>query len=71
MIDKFNYFNSLLDWTAAEAVAGLTLTSANYGEAVAILQRRFGNKQLIINCHMETLLQLDPVTSPSNLKALR
>ncbi|XP_065895078.1 uncharacterized protein [Dysidea avara] len=36
-IDKFNYLNSLLTGTAREAVAGLSLTSANYGEAVAIL----------------------------------
>ena len=31
-IDKFNYLNSLLESTAAEAIAGLTLTSANYDE---------------------------------------
>ena len=38
-IDKFNYLNSLLESTAAEAIAGLTLTSANYEEAVATLKR--------------------------------
>ena len=53
-IDKFNYLNSLLESAAAEAIAGLTLTSANYEEAIATLRRRFGNKQLIVNRHMES-----------------
>ena len=70
-IDKFSYLNSLLESTAAEAVAGLTLTSANYDEAVSTLKRRFGNKQLIINRHMELLLHLEAVTSVHNLKGLR
>ena len=40
-IDKFNYLRSLLDGAAHDAIAGLTLTSANYQEAVQILQKRF------------------------------
>ena len=47
-VDKFNYLNTLLEDSAAAAVAGLTLTSAKYGEAVDILKKRFGNKQMII-----------------------
>ena len=38
-VDKFNYLNTLLEDSAA--AAGLTLTSANYGEAVEILKKRF------------------------------
>ena len=70
-IDKFNYLNSLLESTAAEAIAGLTLTSANYEEAVATLKRRFGNKQLIVNHHMDLLLNLEAVSSQHNLRGLR
>ena len=70
-IDKFNYLNSLLESAAAEAIAGLTLTSANYEEAIATLRRRFGNKQLIVNRHMDLLLNLKGVTSQHNLKGLR
>lgn len=51
-VDKFNYLHSLLESLAAEAISGLTLTSANYEEAIAILKRRFGNKQLIVNRHI-------------------
>ena len=62
-IDKFNYLNSLLENAAADAISGLTLTSGNYNEAIVILKKRFGNKQLAINKHMDVLLKLDPVTS--------
>ena len=69
-IDKFNYLNSLSESAAAEAIAVLTLTSANYEEAVATLKRRFGNKQLIVNRYMDLLLNLEAVTSQHNLKGL-
>ena len=70
-VDKFNYLASLLESTAAEAVAGLALTAANYEEAVAVLKRRFGNRQAIIGRHMDILLRLEPVTLVHDLKSLR
>ena len=42
--DIYKFNNSLLERTAHEAVSGLTLTSANYHEAILILKKRFGNK---------------------------
>ena len=69
-MDKFNYLHSLLDKAAAEAISGLKITAANYEEAVSILKKRFGNKQQIINKHMDALLSLEPATSQS-LKGLR
>lgn len=70
-IDKFNYLISLLERSAAEAISGLTLTASNYDEAIEILKGRFGNKQQIINRHMEILLNLDCVSSHHNLRSLR
>ena len=70
-VDKFNYLNSLLEGPACEAISGLKLTAANYGEAIAILKKRFGNKQQIIAKHMEVLLNVDMVTSQHNLRGLR
>ena len=70
-IDRFNYLNSLLERTARDAVSGLTLTSANYHEAISILKKRFGSKQQIISKHMDILLNVDPVTSSHAVKALR
>ena len=60
--DNSNYLNSLLDRSAADAIMELPLTSSNYKEAIDILKQRFRNKQLIINRHMEALLQLNAVT---------
>ena len=51
-VDKFNYLRSLLDHTALDSIDGLTLSSANYQQAIDILSKRFGNKQLIISKHM-------------------
>ena len=70
-IDKFNYRNSLLVKSANEVIPGLSLTAANYDEAVAILKRRFGNKQLITNKHMKTLLNINSVKSGLNIQVLR
>ena len=52
-IDKFNYLNSLLEKGAADAVAGLALTSANCEEAVSVL------KQQIVSKIMDDLLSLE------------
>lgn len=71
-IDKFSYLTSLLESTASEAVAGLTLRSANYDEAVATLKQKFGNMQLIINCHnnLKGLRQLFDAVE-SNIRGLK
>lgn len=70
-IDKFNYMRSLLEHNAYEAISGLTLSSANYKEAVEILKKRFGDTQLIISKHMEALLAIEEVESDKNLRGLR
>lgn len=70
-IDKFNYLNSLLIGTAREAVSGLSLTAANYTEAIAILKKRFGNADRIKARHMDILMNIEPVTSSRDLKAVR
>ncbi|KAL5475335.1 hypothetical protein EMCRGX_G025132 [Ephydatia muelleri] len=70
-IDKFNYLQSLVEHSAAEAIAGLTLSSSNYGEAITVLKKRFGNKQQLINKHMEALLSLPAVASVYELRNLR
>ena len=70
-IDKFNYLRSLLDNTALDAIAGLTISTYNYQQAVEILTKHFGNKQVIISKHMDALMKLEAVTFDKNLKDLR
>ena len=69
--DKFNYLQSLLDSSAFDAIAGLTLSSANYQQAIEILRKRFGNKQVIISKHMDTLMNMDAIPSDRHLRDLR
>ena len=69
-VDKFNYLQSLLEKSAYEAIAGLTLTADNYGEAVSILKKRFGDKNQIVTKHMDALMSTESVASSQNLKGL-
>lgn len=69
-VDKFNYLRSLLECSAYDAIAGLTLSASNYREAVETLQKRFRNKQMIISKHMETLLNAEAVSSDNHLRDL-
>ena len=70
-LTAINYLKSYLDSTAADAIAGLTLTAVNYVEAIETLKRRFGNTQLIVNKHMEGLLGLPAVSSQHEVRDLR
>ena len=70
-VDKFNYLVSLLEAFAAEAITGLSITSANYDEAFSTLKKRFGNSQTIISRHMEALLGIGAVSSHHNIKGVQ
>ena len=70
-VEKFTYLKTLVTRTAKESIAGLTLTSANYKEAVRLLTDRFGKKERIISRHMEALLNLESVTWQGNTTGLR
>ena len=60
--DRFSYLKSLLEGPAYSTVAGLALTSRNYEKAIDLLKTRYGQGQVIINSHMEHLLNLQAVT---------
>ena len=70
-IDRFNYLKGCLKGESLSAVSGLTLSSENYKEAVGILKDRFGNEQVLISAHMESLLRIKKITSRDNVKGLR
>ena len=70
-IDKFNYLKGCLKGEALAAISGLTLTSENYEEAIQVLKDRFGNEQMLISAHMESLLKLNKIKSADNVKGLR
>ncbi|GBM11893.1 hypothetical protein AVEN_209599-1 [Araneus ventricosus] len=70
-VDKFSYLKSVVTSDAELAIRGLTLTSENYAKAVKILEDRFGRQELIVDYHMNNLLNLTPVRKSFDVIALR
>ena len=66
-ISKFSYLKGLLKDKANDAILGLSLTSENYDEAVAILKSRFGDPQIVIQTTMDVLLSLPNIESCSDI----
>ena len=60
-IEKFTYLKTYLDKSALQEIEGFPLTNANYASAWQLLDERYGNEQLIISCHMNNLIKLDPI----------
>ena len=70
-MEKFNYLRSFLQGPVLHAITGVMLTAAKYQEVVEMLEKRFGDKQEIIDKHMEVLLSVEAVTFDMSLRALR
>ena len=70
-IDRFNYMRRYLAGPALTTISGLTLNSENSKEELDILIDRYGNPQVLISAHMETLVKTNKVKNMENLEALR
>ena len=70
-VERFSYLKGLLTGPAAATVAGLALTEANYQNAVELLKKRFANRQVIINSHMDKLMNIPPMNSGASVNKLR
>ncbi|XP_028417288.1 uncharacterized protein LOC114541689 [Dendronephthya gigantea] len=70
-VDKFNYLRSLLMGQAKAAIAGFSLTTANYEAAVQLLKKRYGKDKLIRRAHIQELLRVQPVYSARDSGRLR
>lgn len=60
-ISKFSYLKTYLKGSALKSVEGLAITPENYDTAIDILLSRFGKKNILINTHMNSLLQIPPL----------
>ena len=68
-IQRFSYLKSQVTHKAEQCIAGLSLTNANYNQAIYLLKERFGQDQQIIDAYMKNLLELpSPSLSPSSLR---
>ena len=70
-VEKFTYLKSLLGGPALSAISGFSLSDDNFDACINLIKERFGRTDLVISSHMNKLLNLDPVKSSSNVKALR
>ena len=60
-----------LNGPAFETIAGLPISNSNYKEAIDLLQKCYGNKQILISKFVETLLALPATESSNDLQLLR
>ena len=70
-VSKFTHLKKALVGDPARSVRGLECTDANNDEAVDILKKLFGNKNIIISSHMDVLTNLTQVSTYHDTKRLR
>ena len=69
--EKFNYLRTLLKDSALSAIPGLTFSAENYGQALEILQARYGNDQVLISAYMQKFVQIPKFQNSNDIKRLR
>lgn len=57
-VQKMNYLINFVQGSAAETIKGLALKNDNYEIALNMLKERYGDDQVIISAHMNTLLNM-------------
>ena len=62
-VEKFNYLKAQASGEAARAISGFPLTNTNYEQAIALLNKRFGQSYKIVNAHMQALLNIPTPTN--------
>ena len=70
-VNKFRHLKTLLEGEAAAATSGISTTGANYEIAVKLLKDRFVQKQIIVNSHVEALMDLRSIVNEKDVKGLR
>ena len=62
-IDKHVFLRGYLDGEPKRLVDGIAVTAENYGETKRILQSKYGDKNRIIQTHLDFLENLKPISS--------
>ncbi|KAG0429605.1 hypothetical protein HPB47_023431 [Ixodes persulcatus] len=70
-IEKFKYLMTYLTHNAKRAVEGIRLSEQNYDLAIRILHDRFGRRDILIDEHINQLLNLPKISSSRNVSQLR
>ena len=69
--DKFSYLRGLLIEPVRSAIAGFSLTSANYKAAMQLLKKRNGKQNVIQRSYINDLLNLKPFYGERDTQRLR
>ncbi|XP_065219655.1 uncharacterized protein LOC135845119 [Planococcus citri] len=59
--DKFEYLVQCLKGRAQKSIEGMPVTSQNYPKAIAILEKKYYNRKLIIDSHYSILRNIPPI----------
>ncbi|XP_042146263.1 uncharacterized protein LOC121835823 [Ixodes scapularis] len=70
-VDKFKYLKVYLVGQAESVIKGIPVTGDNYGTAVELLRKRFGQPSVIVNDHLTHLLNVKPITMSDAANGLR
>ena len=62
---------SYLKGPGKAAISDILITESNYFEAVELLQKRFGNKQILITSNIDQLLSISPVNNINEIERSR
>ena len=68
---KFCYLKSFYFNSAKSCISGLSLSSANYFEAIELLKQRYGNPQMLNNAYMKRFVQLPVIKNNNDVFGLR
>ena len=70
-VDEMTHLKTLCVGEATLCISGFSISPANYNSALELLKSRFGDPRIIVNHHMDSLVNLQPVKSENDIKGLR
>ena len=70
-IDKLNYLKNLLESNAYSTIATLLLTAANYSTTLDLLHKRYEQKQIIVNSHIDSILKIQQLHNDTEIAQVR
>ena len=68
---KLEYLKCRCEGAEYQAIAGLELTNENYEVAVNVVKQRFGQRQDVLNAHMDALVYINTVHKIAEISELR
>nr|XP_042908429.1 uncharacterized protein LOC122271415 [Parasteatoda tepidariorum] len=70
-IDKFNYLKAHLGGTALNTIEGFSISEETYDTAVKLLKERFARTDILINAHMNNIINMQPLKNSRDVIAFR